>query len=141
MVKRLLYLVFFLVILCVSLGCKKKDPEILSDIDEFEILFSDALKYDIRDIDDCEKGHIPSFLCMGGVTSDEKLVDTILLTTKSKDKKIIIISYENDFDRINNIFSLLQKEKYYNLYSFEGGYENYVKLKGDSFVPEEGCDC
>lgn len=141
MVKKILF-IFTLCVITLSLfSCKKKEANFFEDTLEFENIFDEALKYDIRSTDDCEKGHIPSFICMGGVSDNQKLVDTILVTIQSKDKSIVIISYENDTDRLNEIFQLLIKNKCYNLYSFSGGYENYVNLKGESFIPEEGCDC
>ena len=141
MVKRVCVLITIFLISILMVSCKKKEVKYFNDVNEFENIFNNALKYDIRNNEDCEKGHIPSFMCMGGVTDNQKLVDTILVTIKSKDKNIIIISYENDTERLNEIFELLIKNKCYNLYSFYGGYENYANLKGEEFTPEGGCDC
>ena len=141
MLKKMLTAFFVILISFVFLSCKDKGAKYIASTEEFENLFSNSIKYDIRSIEECEQGHIPTFNCMGGVEDSRKLVDTILLSVKDKDKSIIIIANSNDIDRLKEIFQMLIKEKYKNLYSFEGGYENYKKLKGDKFVPEEGCDC
>lgn len=141
MVKKLLVLVLIVFSTCILISCKKKEAKYISSVSEFDAILNESIKYDIRSTEDCEKGHIPTFSCMGGISDNKKLVDTILLTVTDKDKKIVIISFGNDIDRLNEIFNLLIKEKYNNLFSFEGGYEKYAELKGSSFIPEEGCDC
>ena len=140
MFKKITLIIITLIISIMFLGCHKK-ASYITDADEFDKLFSGALKYDIRDTSSCEEGHIPSFLCMGGISDNDRLVETIKISAESKDRVIIIISTGDDKARVDEIFKLLNKEKYYNLYSFEGGYENYVQLKGETFVPEVGCDC
>lgn len=134
-INRLLICLIFMFIF--AIGCSKARYQEISSAEEFDTLFEGALKYDIRSTTDCEKGHIPGFICMGNMDADQ-IIETISITVKNKDRVIIIIGNADD---IEYIFKKLTNENYKFLYTFTGGYEEYVNQKGPNFIPEEGCDC
>ena len=115
----------------------KANPNKISDANEFDLLFSGAIKYDIRSEEECENGHIPSFMCMGALDKDE-VIHNIDLVSLDKKQNIILIGNEED---ILYIFQKLAKKGFKNMYYFDGGYTGYVNAKGESFNPETGCGC
>ncbi len=135
-INKVIILIVFVLISIMFVSCKKSASKI-KDVNEFDGLFQDALKYDIRSNDECEIGHIKGFLCMGGEGLDS-VCDTISTIIKDKKRVIILMGTEDD---CLYVFNYLGKKGYKHMYYFEGGYENYVSLKGDGFTPEVGCDC
>ena len=132
-------IIFILLIFTFSLfivSCKA-NPNKISDANEFDLLFSGAIKYDIRSEEECENGHIPSFMCMGALDKDE-VIHNIDLVSLDKKQNIILIGNEED---ILYIFQKLAKKGFKNMYYFEGGYDGYVNAKGEGFNPETGCGC
>lgn len=118
------------------ISCKGR-PTKISDANEFEQKFTGAIKYDIRDENICEEGHIPGFMCMGSKEKDT-LIKNIDLVAYDYNQVIILIGSEED---VLYIFNALGKEGYKNMFYFDGGYEGYVAVKGEEFVPETGCGC
>ena len=132
--KRLLILLIFYC--CFLVGCGGK-PQMINNVDEFEALFNEAIKYDIRSDELCEEGHIKDFLCVGSKDSDT-IAKNIDIIAKNKRVNIVLIG---DEEKVIYILNNLSRKGYKNLYYFEGGYIGYVQAKGDSFVPETGCGC
>lgn len=129
-------LVLSIIMTCFLIGCKAK-YNMISDVDEFDSLFTGAMKYDIRSDEECELGHIPGFMCMGSET-EEKLISNIDTIAKDKYQNIILIG---DKEKVESIFKELSKKGYKSLYTFEDGFEGYANKKGEDFKPEEGCGC
>lgn len=136
MKNKKIILLLLLMFICILFACENEKITKVSDINEFDKLINSegVLLYDIRKKEECEKGHIPYFMCMG---LEDDLVENIKLLYSTK-KTIVFIGSESD---ILLVFNELEKNGYKNIYYFEGGYENYAKLKGDDFVPAVGCDC
>lgn len=131
--------VFLLVTLFISIlliGCSKS-PQMISDVEEFETLFTEAIKYDIRSDEECEAGHIKGFMCVGSKDKDT-LIKNISIIAENKKTNIILIGKEDD---CIYILEGLAKKGFKNLYYFENGYQGYVEKKGESFIPETGCGC
>lgn len=101
-------------------------------------LYSQALAYDLRE--NCDLGHIEGFSCIrvaeSGLTKED-IINMIL----SYDLEAVIILICNDGVESSQIAKYLKKEKYKSVHYFEGGYISYCEIKGDSFIPEIGCDC
>lgn len=143
--KKIVSLLIIFLMFFVS-GCKTTATKITT-VEELDDLLgeSDVLKYDIRLTDACEEGHIPGFMCMGPVSEEEKdskieqIITNIKTLYQNMNKKIVII----DEDNASAIYILnsLKSAGYHNLYYFDGGYNQYVALKGESFIPETGCNC
>lgn len=134
--KKLVVLIMIITFSLLLASCKA-NPNKISDIETFESLFNGAIKYDIRSDEECEKGHIPSFMCMGTLNKDE-LIKNIDLVSLDKTQNVILIGKEED---VLNIFKALSKKGFKNMYYFENGYEGYLSAKGEGFVPETGCGC
>lgn len=105
----------------------------LTDVNEFDKIALDAVKYDIRPISTYEEGHIPNFMGMGDSDSSEIIMDLY-----EKSQTIVVIGDDED---VLELFAKLKKAGYKKLYYFVGGYEAYMNAKGESFVPETGCGC
>ena len=123
-----LTLIIIILLVSLTIGCKSK-AKVISDVDEFETLFTGSIKYDIRSNQECEAGHIPGFMCMGDLSTDE-LINNIDIVAKDKEQKIILLVYKE-----------LGKKGYKNMYYFENGYNGYADKKGTDFKPETGCGC
>lgn len=130
------FLVVMMFICCILIACGGK-PQKISDVEQFESLFDEAIKYDIRSDADCEAGHIKGFLCVGSKDNDT-LINNIDIIAKNKRVNIILIGEEQD---VLYILEGLSKKGFKNLYYFENGYNGYVQAKGSEFVPELGCGC
>lgn len=130
------FLVVMMFICCILIACGGK-PQKISDVEQFESLFDEAIKYDIRSDADCEAGHIKGFLCVGSKDNDT-LINNIDIIAKNKRVNIILIGEEQD---VLYILEGLSKKGFKNLYYFENGYSGYVQAKGSEFVPELGCGC
>lgn len=133
--KKLMLLLIILLVVFLN-GCRGKIEKI-TDVDAFDSLFTDAIKYDIRDDSLCEEGHIKGFLCVGSKDNDT-LIENISIIAKNKKVNIVLIGNEED---VLYILDGLSKKGFKNLYYFEDGYEGYVNAKGESFEPEIGCGC
>ena len=134
--KKIIFLVLIFTLSLLFIACKAS-PNKVSDVETFESLFYGAIKYDIRSEEECEEGHIPSFMCMGALDKD-KIINNIDLVSLDKKQNIILIGKEED---VLYIFQGLSKKGFKNMYYFEGGYEGYVNAKGEGFNPETGCGC
>lgn len=131
-----LTLIIIILLASLTIGCKSK-TKMISDVDEFEALFTGSIKYDIRNNQECEIGHIPGFMCMGDLSIDE-LINNIDIVAKDKKQNIILIG--ND-EVVRLVYKSLSKKGYKNLYYFENGYNGYLEKKGLDFKPETGCGC
>ena len=134
--KKLGLIIILIVISCALISCRAK-PVKVSDVTEFEKLFSGAIKYDIRDDASCEEGHIKGFVCMGS-TEKDTLIKNIDLVSLDDNQIVILIGEE---EQVLYIFERLSKLGHKNMYYFDGGYQGYVAAKGEGFVPETGCGC
>ena len=132
--KLVLLLILVLSLFLISCG---GNVEKINDVNLFDSLMEEGIKYDIRDVSLCEEGHIKGFLCVGSEDNDT-IIKNIDIISSSKKINILLIGNEED---VVYILDALSKKGYKNLYYFEGGYEGYKTAKGDSFVPEEGCGC
>ena len=134
--KKIAFLVLLSIFSICLISCESKAIEI-SDVNEFEELFSGAIKYDIRSEKECEEGHIPGFMCMGENDLDT-IIKNIDLVSLNKEQKIILIGNKED---VLYVFRGLNKLRHKNMYYFQGSYQEYASKKGDSFKPETGCGC
>ena len=134
--KRITLFIILLVISCALISCRAK-PNKINDVEEFEKLFSGAIKYDVRDDSECEDGHIKGFVCQGSL-SKYKIIENIDLVSLDHKQNIILIGEEED---ILYIFKGLAKKGFKNMYYFEGGFLRYKELKGNDYNPETGCGC
>ena len=134
--KKIGLLILLIVISCSLISCRAK-PNKISDVDEFEKLFNGAIKYDVREDNDCEDGHIKGFVCMGSKENDT-LIKNIDLVSIDNDQVIILIGEE---EQVLYIFEGLSKLGHKNMYYFDGGYQGYVAAKGEDYQPETGCGC
>ena len=134
--KRITLFIILLVISCALISCRAK-PNKINDVEEFETLFSGAIKYDVRDDSECEDGHIKGFVCMGSKESDT-IIKNIDLVAIDDNQAIILIGEE---EQVLYIFEGLSKLGHKNMYYFDGGYQGYVAAKGEGYEPETGCGC
>lgn len=134
-------LVIILVIFLV--GCSKTSHEIIDATAFDEIVNRAVVKYDLRSYEECEAGHIPGFICVGVNDSDPIEQAIYNITNKYSDYKksdIIVLIASNQGDA-KLAASSIAKKGFKKVYYFSGGYSEYVRQKGDEFVPEVGCDC
>ncbi|MDD3348569.1 MAG: rhodanese-like domain-containing protein [Bacilli bacterium] len=128
-------------------GCHKKSINVITDVDDFDVLITTekVLNYDMRLYSECEEGHIPGFMCFGpDIVEDyqmkiDKLVQGIVLLHTDKDQKIVVITSDDRYAL--NMLQALEVEGYTALYYYRGGYHQYVKDKQDNYIPETGCNC
>lgn len=111
-----------------------------NQIDEFDklLLLENAIKYDVRIKEDCEKGHIKGFMCMRKSSSNVDEVCDIIKKLYPKHKTIVLISEGND---AAYLAKLLSQSGYKDVHVFKNGYLKYKELKNGSFVEEIGCNC
>lgn len=134
--KKIIFIIMVFSFSLILISCKAS-PNKVNDAETFESLFNGAIKYDIRSEEECENGHIPSFMCMGALDKD-KIINNIDLVSLDKKQNIILIGNEED---VLYIFKGLSKKGFKNMYYFEDGYEGFVQAKGEGFKPETGCGC
>jgi len=148
--KLVLVLVLFLSCFLIT-GCSLKEIHVYSDdeIEEFDKLVSNGKTktkmYDIRSESVCIEGRIPGFICMRPTNSqgEERTLDKIfdyLILVIGDEYGYRIILMDNDGQDSRYIAEKLLDKGYYNVHFFSSGYNRYVELKGDSFIPEVG-DC
>lgn len=117
-----------------------------NNIDRFDLiienklngLYSQALAYDLRK--DCDDGHIDGFTCVR-VLENSLTKDEIIRMISSYNKDAVIILICRDGLESSEIANILKRKNYKSIHYFEGGYNNYCEIKGDSFIPKVGCDC
>ena len=130
----LIILLVSFMMLFISCGSK---PNKVSNVEEFEKLFTGAIKYDIRSDSECEEGHISGFVCQGSLSKD-KIIENIDLVSLDHNQNVIIVGAEED---VLYVFKGLAKKGFKNMYYFEGGFSRYKELKGNDYNPETGCGC
>jgi len=139
----MLFVVLFLLSACKSQGKIYKDE----DIDDFDRILNyigngNTKAYDLRSYNDCVAGRIPGFFCMrtirsGKVRSLEEIASDLMILLGDKyNFRIILIDYNGEDAR--HFTELMNNSGYYNIHYFAGGYNRYVELKGNDFVPEIG---
>ncbi len=133
---------FFILLLFFLSGCASESIKVYSDEDlkTFDELLarsgSNAIKYDLRQEEDCLQERIPGFFCArsGGKSSADIFEELVLIAKK----KTPIILIDDGGDEAYLLAEKLKKAGYRNIHYFQGGYERYVALKGKDFVPETG---
>mgnify|MGYP001073565795 CR=1 FL=1 len=146
------HIIPFLLFLLLLSGCKSKEITVYQDADisKFdEILMNigngNTKAYDLRSMEDCREGRIPGFFCMRTINSNNEVrslerIHSDLKSLLGNDYDYLIILMDYDGQEAAKLASLLFADGYYNIHYFESGYQEYVDLKGDLFVPETG-DC
>lgn len=144
--KKVSLLIVFISLTFLLLGCNEANVYDITTIQEFDemIKLNDAVRYDLRSSKECEKGHIPRFMCMRTIDENGNLkeLDEIIKNIKiiyDKDKTIILIA--DDEETVKEVADKLTNNGYRNICYFKDGYQKYKEAKGDSFIPEEGCNC
>lgn len=145
--KRIIISSILIVISFMLCSCTSKpisyDVNSISSFDEI-ITNDKAVRYDLRDPRVCEEGHIPNFMCMrkkaedGTLNSLDELASNIRMIY-NKDKIIVLVSEDGEDARI--LATKLYSMGYDNIHYFSLGYEDYKEAKGDTFIPEVGCNC
>jgi hypothetical protein len=140
----------FLVLMFFLIGCDQEKVTVYldSDVEAFdEILLNigngHTKAYDIRSETSCIDGRIPGFFCMRTVDSEgiEKPLEEIasnLMLLIGNDYNYLIILMDEDGTSCHYLAEILANAGYRNIHYFQNGYESYVLLKGDSFIPEVG---
>ena len=144
--KRLcLFAVLFLLV-----GCGKAEIHVYSDdeIDDFDKLLTNigdgnTKAYDLRSEEICFLGRIPGFFCVRTTNSlgEEKTLDTIfehLTLLVGNDYQYLIILIDDDGEDSAYLANLLVAAGYKNVHYFANGYNRYVEIKKEIFVPETG---
>ncbi|MDD3999807.1 MAG: rhodanese-like domain-containing protein [Bacilli bacterium] len=146
---RKLLVLFLFFFLC---GCKNKEIIVYSDdeINDFDLILIQAQThksktYDLRSEEDCRRGRIPGFFCVRSVNSKgiKKSLDQIAADLKlilGTDYNYLIVLIDEDGSEASYLADKLFSQGYYNIHYFESGFDQFVKLKGEEFVPEIG-DC
>lgn len=148
-IRSILILIMMLLLLS---ACGRTKGKVYEDADiaEFDKVLmrvgdGKTKAYDLRSYDDCVAGRIPGFFCMRTMrdgkerTVEEIATDLILLLGKKYNHLIIVVDYDGTDAR--RFAEIMNASGYYNIHYFAGGYDRYVALKGDDFVPETGgCD-
>lgn len=142
---KLFYISLFIIILLS--GCSR-NVNMLTTYRELDSLLESnksILAYDLRDFDDCQKGHIKGFMCIVPLGDNKSPQEQVIynLTNKysSYSKSQIVVLICSDGKMSKEVAEELNKKGFKNIYYYEGGYEAYVDCKGDKYIPEVGCGC
>jgi hypothetical protein len=140
-------IVLLLAFLC---GCKNKEITVYQDEDltDFDHMLENigdgtTKAYDLRLLESCREGRIPGFFCartvnsQGEVKTLARIRDDLKLLL-GKDYGRLIILMDESGEEASQLASMLFAEGFYNIHYFQSGYQRYVELKGNTFVPETG---
>jgi len=136
-------------ILFFGIGCKKQG-QVYDEVDGFNKVLTKigdgkTKAYDLRHYDDCISGRIPGFYCMRTIFNEqersiEELASSLILILGKKYNFCIILI---DYDGTDSLEfkDIMNKAGFYNIHYFASGYQVYVELMGEEFIPATGeCD-
>lgn len=102
------------------------------------------IAYDMRSLELCEAGHIQGFICVdygSSMSPTEQVIHNITNKYSQYKKTDLIILIGDDTSDSQEVAKTLAKKGFREVYYFIGGYDEYVRQKGEDFVPEVGCGC
>lgn len=139
--KKILLICIFVFLLN---GCSRKANSVTEAEKLDELMLEKVVAYDMRSLELCEAGHIKGFICVDyGSSMDPKEQVIYNITNKYSQykKRDLILLIGQNTDEALEVAQQLSKKGFRKVYYFIGGYDEYVKQKGEEYIPEVGCGC